>query len=358
MRERRAKDLLGADVRRLLGLVKDLESISPDLWKRIDELRVARTWPSWCFVPSDELAKLLGQLNIPPRDGAGTRLYVLTALCSWRLTRGLYSFDPDMLTAVCQTSIEEDLPTSPLLQLPEWCLYILTPGLLFDGKDLQGFFAHLDCNPDGAPELRLLLDFGDGRLSLTLPLELKHPTLSSSLRASRDRLVQTLGGVAESPDIESIAKADLFEYSSWITVLVSLVLYLCSANADIRSQADGSAVPKQPSPKRTRKGVRFFPAEQPTEWDVGYRIGEALRHLRGASNTSQPGGGEIQSRHISPHIRRAHWHTYWVGPLREAGERRVTVKWIPPVAVNVSADLPKPVVRRVKGPLVKDGVKT
>jgi hypothetical protein len=87
--------------------------------------------------------------------------------------------------------------------------------------------------------LRLLLDFGDGRLSFTLPLDLTYPTLSSSLTASRDRLVEMLRGVAESADIESIAKADLLDYSSRITALVSLVLYLCSANADIRSQADG-----------------------------------------------------------------------------------------------------------------------
>jgi hypothetical protein len=356
MREAVGKDL-SADIRRLLGLVKGMESISPDLWKRIGELRVKHKWPSWCFVPSDQLARLLGRLNIPPREGAGTRLYALTALCSWRLTRGLYSFDPDLLAAVCQTSIDEDLPTSPLLQLPEWCVYVLPPGILFEGVDLRGFFAHLDCDPSGSPELRLLLDFGDGRLSFTLPLDLSHSTLSSSLKASRDRMVQMLGSLAESPGIESIARDDLSDYSSRIAPLVSLVLYLCSDNADIRSRADESTVPKQPSPKRTRKGVRFFPAEQPTEWDVGYRIGEALRRLRTVSTTTQPDGGEIQSRHISPHIRRAHWHTYWVGPLRDIGERRVTVKWIPPIAVNVSVDLPKPVVRRVKDPLFKDGGK-
>lgn len=214
---------------------------------------------------------------------------------------------------------------------------------------MLGFFVHLDCDPSNAPELRLLLDFGDGQLSFTMPFDLTHLTLSSSLRASRDRLVQMLRGVAESADIESISRADLLEYSSRITPLVSSVLYLCSENADIRSQADGSAVPKQPSPRRTRKGVRFFPAQQPTEWDVGYRIGEALQHLRTASRTAECDAGEIHSRQISPHIRRAHWHSYWVGPLREADERRVTVKWIPPVAVNVSADPPRPVVRRMKG---------
>lgn len=206
MTERTAVDF-GPHIRRLLSLVKDLESLSPDLWKRIDELRTVRTWPSWCFVPSEQIARLFVQLNTPPRDGAGSLLNVLTALCSWRLTRGLYSFDPDMFSAVCQTPIEEDLPTAPLLQLPEWCLYIMTPGFLFEDRDLQGFYVHLDCDSSSTPELRLLLDFGNGRLSSMLPLDLTHSTLSSGLRASRDRMVRMLGGVAKPADIEKLARS-------------------------------------------------------------------------------------------------------------------------------------------------------
>jgi len=205
--QQQTDDNVNATIRRLLGLVKDLESLSPDLWRQIDRQRVTRTWPSWCFVPSAQLAKLTGRFSSPPRDGAGTQLNVLTALCSWRLTRGLYIFDPDLFAAVCQTSIEEDLPTATLLQLPEWCFYILTPGLLFEGRDLEGFLVHLDCDPSGVqPELRLLLDFGDGRLSFTFPLDLTHPTLSSSLKASRDRLIRMLRGIAQAADVECLAR--------------------------------------------------------------------------------------------------------------------------------------------------------
>ena len=34
-----------------------------------------------------------------------------------------------------------------------------------------------------------------------------------------------------------------------------------------------------------------------------------------------------------PHWRRAHWHTFWTGPLN--GERIAQVKWLPPIAVGL-----------------------
>ena len=36
-----------------------------------------------------------------------------------------------------------------------------------------------------------------------------------------------------------------------------------------------------------------------------------------------------------PHIRRAHWHSYWVGKGDEPGAREVMLKWLPPIPVNV-----------------------
>ena len=48
-------------------------------------------------------------------------------------------------------------------------------------------------------------------------------------------------------------------------------------------------------------------------------------------STGQPGG------HASPrpHIRRAHWHSYWVGQKSQPEARSVVLKWLPPIPVNV-----------------------
>jgi hypothetical protein len=34
---------------------------------------------------------------------------------------------------------------------------------------------------------------------------------------------------------------------------------------------------------------------------------------------------------VRPHIRRAHWHSFWAG---KKGEQTIRLKWLPPIAVN------------------------
>ena len=64
-------------------------------------------------------------------------------------------------------------------------------------------------------------------------------------------------------------------------------------------------------------------------WDVGFRIGAALR----LAQSSPDQKGELGGSGVRPHIRRAHWHGFWHGP-RE-GTRSFKLKWIPPIPVKV-----------------------
>jgi hypothetical protein len=42
---------------------------------------------------------------------------------------------------------------------------------------------------------------------------------------------------------------------------------------------------------------------------------------------------------VRPHIRRAHWHHYWIGPrAAPAEERELVVRWLPPILVNVEEE--------------------
>ena len=38
-----------------------------------------------------------------------------------------------------------------------------------------------------------------------------------------------------------------------------------------------------------------------------------------------------------PHIRRAHWHSFWAGKWDEPEARVVMLKWLPPIPVNVQS---------------------
>jgi hypothetical protein len=75
-------------------------------------------------------------------------------------------------------------------------------------------------------------------------------------------------------------------------------------------------------------GLRLFPADKPTTWDIGMRIGAALRAATQRAESEPAGGTHASPR---PHIRRAHWHSYRVGP----GRAETILRWLAPIAVNV-----------------------
>ncbi len=83
----------------------------------------------------------------------------------------------------------------------------------------------------------------------------------------------------------------------------------------------------------TKKRMRIFAPDQPSRWDVGYRLGAALRQALSEHEHSEPTGTHASPR---PHIRRAHWHSFWVGKKDQPDARSVTLKWLPPIPVNVT----------------------
>lgn len=115
--------------------------------------------------------------------------------------------------------------------------------------------------------------------------------------------------------------------------LVSLVTYICVEAAAVGNGSGNH--PARPRPTRTRRGERLFPPDSPTEWQVAYRLGAALRRAYAAEDAplGATGTGHASPR---PHIRRGHWHSFWTGRRSVPSERNLTAKWLPPIAVNVS----------------------
>ena len=116
-----------------------------------------------------------------------------------------------------------------------------------------------------------------------------------------------------------------------VSPILSLLLYICSATKDIRDSAGGLRQPRNPRLKKVKGGMKMFPAEKPTIWETGYRMGAAFAKAKSSTETgeSRPHGGPV------PHIRRAHWHSFWHGPKSEPEKRSIEVKWLPPIPVGV-----------------------
>jgi hypothetical protein len=279
---------------------------------------------------------------------------VLATLSAWRMTQGIYRYDPALYDALIDTPVDAGIPADVIRQLPEWCIYIETPGLTVPTREqplpLHGTWAWLD-HARGADHdtLTLLLDADGADLTVT------HVPLVGSLEAAvqsvlaewRDAYAR--GNATRLPPLDYAAQA-----TRTLAPILSLVLYLCT-QADQLTRRGQPAVPANPEPTRTRRhGWRLFAADGPREWDVGARIGAALRAAYAREETG--GDAAPTGRHVRPHVRRAHWHTILSGrrkrddgtPIPAADQRR-ELRWMPPIPIAVDdIDVLPAVIRKVK----------
>jgi hypothetical protein len=319
-------------------------------WKALDRLRAARRteWPPYVYAPLDiaglAVIEALREAGKPRATVAWDAIgpaSELAGLAAWRITQQVYRFDPDLYAALLATPITGEIPGEHFRRLPAWCVYVETPGLtvpLVGGGDepLHGVFAWLDWRKDRAEDILTLGLDTDAQLAVNhVPLV---GTLEASLaQVEADWREGAAAGVAAGVPPDGYAQAA----KRTVGPILSLLLYLSAQDADY-------VRPAWPAPKRTKQGWRLFPADKPTVWGVGERIGAVLRRSvadRGES-VSHTDSGRASPR---PHIRASHWHSFWRGP--RDGERSRVVKWLPPLLVSAEGLDQLPVtVRPVKGP--------
>lgn len=344
---------------RLQGYLHQIAQQYPEVWKTVDRLRAERgrtipKWPSWCFMPlAGAFAIASGGLDDAPPEKLGA-IAALAALTAWRPTQGIYRFDATVAAAVQDTPINGELPTEILHHLPEWCVYIETPEAEYLDAPSPGFFAYLehDAN-DGHEELRIAVDVGSGQMSTALPVYLDRGGLAAGIEVAVQeaaRQAKLLYPQGLGPTAEAILACPSSITVDALIPRINLVLYLCSTNAEMRQRDTGRLRPAKPTLTKTKDGMRMFPAEKPAAWDVGFRLGAAIRHAREQEHR-KPGDGTHASPR--PHIRRAHWHAFWTGPKAKVGqqapERKLVLKWLPPMAVNVEEEMePIPTIHPVQ----------
>lgn len=304
-----------------LSHLKSLTNRYPRLSKLVDEFRQGRgrdlpKWPGWCFLPMAAWYAIacdryqVSSLNLDQvRD-----VSELAAIGTWRYSQGVYRLQPDFFSAICDSEISGDLPSEVLYRLPQWSIYVESPGLRWNDLELIGFWAHLEWDANThRTELRLLLN-ADETL-IPIPLHIGRWTLLESIeRAISEAQRHTSINLSTIDPAQSVANS--------IKPVISILLYICSEEPEIQNEKEPGAWPERPDAKRTKTGHRLFPAQSETIWKIGYKIGEKLA----AHNSDE------LKKPTRAHIRRAHWHGYWVGTDRQ----KFVYRWLHPIFVGAS----------------------
>lgn len=321
---------MALDPRRPLRRCRDLAARYPDGWAAVDHLRAGRgvdlpAWPTWCFLPLAGAIAITSGGQSPTLDQV-VDAAVLAACAAWRVTQGIYAFDPALLGTLWAQPLEEAVPVDVLLQLPEWCVYISTPDTRYFGQRLYGFFAHLEWDTQTQRrELRLVWDTDHGLEALPILLDLP-PGVRPSAAWPPGSLAAMFQHLLDEQHLPATS-AVVAEWIRQVAGAVHCVLYLCAQNRDITDRHGRPYTPHQPAPLVSRRGPFTPPAPDPRTWQVGWRVGAALAHA------TEPSGGDAGGAHARPrpHIRRAHWHTFWTGP--RDGTQTPVVHWLPPTMI-------------------------
>lgn len=294
--------------------------------KFITNKNALKNTPNYVFIPFSDWC------SIVPCENDNIYYDVQNVCCvaavgTWSYTKNIYNFDNIFIDKLTDTITDKNIPIDVLKRLPEYCCYINIENspIEYAGHKIFGFFVLFIQNDENCCLCFYCLAENDGMFGVFLNVE-ENTTIKDQI-TKMPRV--TSDGVIEHFPIktdEHVKRKTIF-----MQKLLSIVLYLCSDKPDICNPLSPGTSPHRPEPKKVKGGMKLFPAQKPTIWEVGSNIGQALRNA--ASQREYQGG-----THASPkaHIRRGHWHGYWTGP--RAGNRKFVLKWLHPMLINLTMD--------------------
>jgi hypothetical protein len=288
----------------------------------------------WCYLPVNAVAAIAQEEA--ERQGMTYETVVmdvsnLAAVLNWRMGQGIYRFDEELYKMLWSLPLEGRLPIDPLFRLPAFCVWIETPE--DPVLNSPGFFAFVDHDlKAGRAELRFSISDRNGK---TLAPQILHLTADTLEDCVEEAFQYSVRMGVERGLIEPGFDAEATKYGAQIAQSLrqviaprlSLMLYLCSEGAEVFDAKTGQQRPERPKPVKDKKGERHIPASLPTSWDVGVRMGAAIRRAREQERSECRGGTH---RSPIPHWRKPHWHTF----TRGAGRVERFVKLLPTLPVN------------------------
>lgn len=311
-----------------------IATISPEISAgEIETCRDPRCY-SASILTTDDMSELNGW------DGGFIAPDEVVWASRWSRCRHVYRIDRDVLPEILEQGLDGDIPCEALMRFPYPVVYVEAP-LKFGARVRDGFVAWLDASaadPDVTTLRMSFIDLDD--VCLQTSVQLVDGTLADADMGNSisDVMRGTLRGtgaaidpfvdhdeLARMLDREKRQRIELRE-AEGVAQAINCLLYV------IYTEDDAEVVHRPPSGRRgDRPGRRSNPE---TVHVVGARMGRAI----GAARIQATGASSGTGRTVAPHVRRAHWQHYWVGPRkgRTDGQHgdRLELRWVPPVYVN------------------------
>lgn len=286
-------------------LLKTLKYFYPDIFDRVDAKAKLKKWPGFVYCPISEICKIFEDVQPNSAKKLISDIAIIAAVSGWRQAKTIYDFDATLTSDLYDQATDKISVSSDMLRLPSWSIYI-KPN---DDTQFDGMFVSFDFF-EGVSEIRFLPVLPSGKCRGVV-----YMTLSQEPVKISDLIDETAAEFDNPKFIDEIKNFNAPRLAQWI----NLLLYISASNADIKRDTNHFF--------RRSKKISDTPKEV-DYLNVGKSVGYRLRTLHSHISISPPGTGH----HRSPimHIRRAHWHTYYIGQGRKKSE----IKWLPPIIVN------------------------
>ena len=251
------------------------------------------------------------------------KFFSLCMLAQWKLSKNIFQFDNSLFDVIKKSiNTKYNFPPSTCLDhFPYWSTYIDLPGSPF-----------LIPNLGRVNTLRGLLITSSSSFISKSTLIANSVFFISKFYEDKEvgtRVITFIiskdnkGFVTYSLDDNlNFVNCEDIEDDNVGVLSLNLLLYINTYLQTIYNENNNS-LPENPKPKRKSGKLRWQEAAKNTVWKVGTEVGERIREY----NRTHASGSHTSK---SPHIRRAHWHTYLTGPRTNPVP---ILKWIPPIPI-------------------------
>lgn len=293
---------------------------------------------------SPDIRKVAEKAGIEQNTAASffTRFYIAHF---WRFAKAIYDFSPSFLSVLEQT---EDAPVyaDVLKRMPYRDFVMPLPS----GMKYDGMFVHVEFDEsygkDDTDTLFLLCLFKSAPRMEDIPVKMEMQwcrsgkmflktfrDTTSAMEESKKNGEGAVGDITihSNPDPQDKARNcardnNNDEINRCLRIAISACYYLASKNAEIKevmiSKSKRPVVKSANGKKPKRVAIKAY--------QVGYVLGKSFEEqIKARSSSTGQTTGPTGGLTVRPHVRRAHWHHYWVGEGRTVLE----VRWIKPTLV-------------------------